>query len=241
MKHIMITFYCVLFCGTTTLGKQKSNLNIVVKPYFGEQQLHFDTNYINESGDTLSINLVKFYLSNIVLHSGKGKNAPPILPHWLFDADQASTMQRCIKVNNADYDSLSIIIGVDSIANVSGANEGDLDPARGMYWAWNSGYIMAKLEGHSSRCRTLHHAFEFHIGGYKVPFNTDRKMSFRFASPLKLNGNKDYTIVLKADVSVWFSGKLDIAKTNSILIPGKEATEMADRYKNMLSILSIEQ
>lgn len=237
----MIIFTCVLLCTTTTFGKQKSNLNIVIKPYFGELPLHFDTNYINESGDTLSINTVKFYLSNIVLHSGKGKNVQTILPCWLFDADHSSSMQRSIKVTNADYDSLSLMIGVDSTANVSGANEGDLDPSRGMYWAWNSGYIMAKLEGRSSRCPTLHHAFEYHIGGYKAPFNTDRKMSFRFASPLKLNGNKVYTIVLKADVSVWFSGKFEIAKTNSILIPGKEATEMADRYKNMLSILSIEQ
>ena len=241
MKHIMIFFYCVLLCGTTTLGKQKSNLNIVIKPYFGEQPLHFDSNYVNESGDTLSINLVKFYLSNIVLHSDKGKNAQTILPYWLFDADQSSSIQRSIKVYNADYDSLSLIIGVDSIANVSGANEGDLDPSRGMYWAWNSGYIMAKLEGHSSRCPTLHRAFEYHIGGYKAPYNTDRKIAFGFASPLKLNGNKVYTIVVKVDVSAWFSGKLDIAKTNSILIPGKEAAEMADRYKNMLSILSIEQ
>ena len=55
-------------------------------------------------------------------------------------------------------------IGIDSLTNVSGDLDGDLDPALGMYWAWNSGYINMKLEGKSSSCKSVKKEFQFHIG-----------------------------------------------------------------------------
>ena len=37
-------------------------------------------------------------------------------------------------------------LGVDSLRNVTGVQTGALDPAMDMYWTWNTGYVMAKLE-----------------------------------------------------------------------------------------------
>ena len=50
-----------------------------------------------------------------------------------------------------NYNSLSFLLGVDSMHNVSGAQTGALDPANDMFWTWNSGYVMAKMEGASPR------------------------------------------------------------------------------------------
>jgi hypothetical protein len=48
-----------------------------------------------------------------------------------------------------DITGIRFLLGVDSARNVSGIQTGALDPARGMFWTWNSGYVMAKIEGSS--------------------------------------------------------------------------------------------
>ena len=53
-----------------------------------------------------------------------------------------------------DYTELQFLLGVDSLHNVSGAQTDDLDPAKDMFWTWNSGYVMAKMEGNSPAVKT---------------------------------------------------------------------------------------
>jgi hypothetical protein len=57
---------------------------------------------------------------------------------------------------------------------------GDLDPIKGMYWAWQSGYINMKIEGKSSSCRTRKNEFQFHIGGYLSPYYAMRKVALTY-------------------------------------------------------------
>lgn len=78
------------------------------------------------------------------------------------------------------YDSITFLIGVDSLHNVSGAQTGALDPVNDMFWTWNSGYVMAKLEGNSSSSPQMNQKFEYHIGGYSGKHNVVKKLSFRF-------------------------------------------------------------
>ena len=68
------------------------------------------------------------------------------------------------------------LLGVDSLTNVSGAFGGDLDPIKGMYWAWNSGYINLKLEGTSPGSPYPSHGFELHLGGYLPPNATAQRV-----------------------------------------------------------------
>jgi hypothetical protein len=192
--------------------------------------------YVNEHGDTLYIDAFRFYISNI---SFIGRRNALLTNNHLFDAADTNTYSFLVKnIPPGIYDSMQFTIGVDSIANVSGANEGDLDPVKGMYWAWNSGYIMAKLEGHSKVCKTLHHGFEFHIGGYMPPYNTARTVKLKIPEYFEV-GRSLPAISLTADAAKWFSGNLDLAKTNNIAIPGKDAAMMADNYARMLFIESI--
>ena len=68
------------------------------------------------------------------------------------------------------HDKIKFNLGIDSLTNVSGVMGGDLDPTKGMYWTWQSGYINFKMEGSSAVCPTRNHEFQFHIGGYQDPF-----------------------------------------------------------------------
>ncbi len=62
-----------------------------------------------------------------------------------------------------------LLIGVDSMTNVSGVMGDDLDPMWGMYWSWQSGFINAKITGVLEKEQTQI-PFEFHLGGYQFPF-----------------------------------------------------------------------
>ena len=100
------------------------------------------------------------------------------------------------------------------------ALSGDLDPAKGMYWAWQSGYINMKMEGKSSSCKTRKNQFQFHIGGYLKPNNALRIVT------LNLSKNTD-----KIDVNInaaTFFSEISLSQTNSIMIPGKRAMQLAD-------------
>jgi hypothetical protein len=193
--------------------------------------------YVNAHGDTFYIDAFRFYISNI---SFIGNRNVTVTNVHLFEVADTNSYSFLLKNIPPDvYNSIQFVVGVDSIANTSGANEGDLDPTKGMYWAWNSGYIMAKLEGHSRVCKTLHNAFEFHIGGYLPPNNAARIVTLKIPDYFQMGRPSLPTITLNADLSAWFRD-IDLAKVNSILTPGKEAMIMADNYAKMFTIESVD-
>ena len=113
------------------------------------------------------------------------------------------------------------------MTNVSEKFEGDLDPALGMYWAWNTGYINMKLEGKSSSCTSVKKEFQFHIGGYLPKQNALQK--------IELNVAESQNIIIKVELDRWLDN-LSLKETNSIMIPGEKAIALAQKYKNMFKI-----
>lgn len=221
----------MLLCATRAHG---SNLSIHIRPVFSGQPLVSDKHYINSHGDTFTVETFRFYLSNFSFFSAGLNKSVTAKGTFLVDMEKPASCIINLELSDGEYTDLRFLIGVDSAANVSGANGGALDPAMGMYWAWNSGYIMAKLEGTSNVCKTLHHAFEFHIGGYLSPYNAARQVILPFKVNVVAKGNND--LYIDADIAAWFAGGVDLSVTNSVLIPGKDACAAADRYAKMFSI-----
>jgi hypothetical protein len=196
--------------------------------------------YINANGDSFNVDVFKFYISNLEIltpHSGYGEKDS----YHLIDASDSSTLWIEIKdITLPSISGIQFMVGTDSGVNTSGAMGGDLDPAKGMYWAWNSGFINAKLEGRSTACKTVHHSFEFHIGGYKAPYSTERQVNL--TTNYDVSNSKTVVIKIIANVNDWFHDptKIKLADTNEISLPGKNAAMMADNYRNMFSISSIQ-
>ncbi len=190
--------------------------------------------YVSPHGDTFFVDGFRCYISGI---SFIGNRTATLTNYHLFDISDTNTWSFIVtNVPPGIYTHISFTIGVDSATNTSGAYPGDLDPTKGMYWAWNSGYIMAKLEGRSGACKTPHHNFEFHIGGYMPPYNTARSVTLKIPEYFQVGRPSLPGISLTADVGTWFAGGLDLAKTNSIVTPGKEAAAMADNYAKMFFV-----
>jgi hypothetical protein len=187
--------------------------------------------YPTPQGDSLYLDLLRIYISSIQLE-GPGNIFKEKDSYHLLDASDPGTLRLEVKnVPVGHYNTLRFNIGTDSLANVSGAMGGDLDPTLGMYWAWNSGFINFKLEGRSSACPTLHNAFEFHIGGYKAPYQTLRQ----FVRPVKMLGvseNANTLVSIGVDLDKFFK-RIQLKTTNQVNTPSAKAAQMADYFKDV--------
>ena len=128
----------------------QNSVQITFLPKFEGDNLALNNVYYFKN-DTLNINNFKCYISNLIYYKNDSIVHSSIKKAHLIDAADSSSF---IILENAffKYDKIRFNIGVDSLTNVSGIFEGDLDPANGMYWTWQSGYINFKLEGTSSLC-----------------------------------------------------------------------------------------
>lgn len=206
------------------------DINVSIQPTFKNENLVLNNvKYVTGKNDTLTISTFKFYISNVEVAYENGTSYKEPQSYHLIDLENEKSLQFHLK-NTSDLKikQLNFNVGIDSTTNISGNLEGDLDPALGMYWAWNSGYINMKLEGKSSSCKLVKKEFQFHIGGYLPKQNALQKIVLDFP--------KNTTdIQLKVDISKWLD-EVALKQKNSIMIPGEKAIEMSNYYKNMFSI-----
>jgi hypothetical protein len=190
--------------------------------------------YQNASNESFQISRCKFYLSSVELTASNGQVVGETDSYHLIDGMDPESQSFTFLTEKGLYDSLHFWIGVDSARNVSGAQSGALDPANGMFWTWNTGYIFAKLEGRSPASTAVNQQFTYHIGGFKTNENALRKISLPAAFQL----DKEITIELTAELANWFDGKesLRIASNPTVMKPGITAMKFADNYARMFSI-----
>lgn len=195
---------------------------------FGNAPLELRKKYVSNS-DTLEMETFKYYISNIEVQYADKTTAKPKNNYHLIDIENPESLSIPIeKKQNKLISKITFDIGVDSIASVSGALGGDLDPAKGMYWAWQSGYINIKIEGKSNSCKTRKNQFHFHLGGYLKPNCALRTVTLEPKKPTE-------NVVIAVDLKELFSA-ITLSKTNSIMIPGKQAMAMVDLAATMFSI-----
>jgi len=117
--------------------------------------------------------------------------------------------------------------------------KGVLDPVKGMFWAWNTGYIFLKLEGKSTYSKSPSNIFEYHIGGFKQPNNCIRQVTLDLTekSFQKVGDDADFlsilvdiSEVLKTPKSIDFNELSSVTDFNN-------ASMMADNYADMFSVI----
>lgn len=233
-------FFFPVFMGMKTDGSRQIRIHFTNS--FGNEDLELDSGrYKNELGQSLTISKFRYYIGNISLRSDKNK-AFVQKGYWLVDA--AEDGSEVITLNNVPedkYGAIAFTIGVDSIDNCSGAQAGALDPVNGMFWAWNTGYIFAKLEGNSPNSTSPGHIFEFHIGGYKSPNNCIRQVLISLDSlPVTSVANGISDVFIRADASEFMKTPttIDLSKISSVTGP-QHATTIADNYSDMFRLIKV--
>lgn len=229
---IFVLFHLCAFC------QSKEGMKIEFVNFVDTSKLILDSvQYKNSLGQTYSISKFRYYVGQFELKDRNGKVFYADEYH-LIDQDELNSAKFTLKnVPIWNYDSISFIIGVDSLRNCSGLQEGDLDPLKGMFWAWNTGYIFLKLEGHSSASQSNGEVFEFHIGGYKAPSNAIRKVKLKILD-VRVSDEKlpMKELVIKTDVAQILKQPVDIdfSKMSSV-VDHKNAELVADNYSDMFS------
>ncbi len=210
-------------------------VTVRVEPVFGAEPVAFDTrSFLTLQGDTVRLTTCRFYLTDLRLRYADGTTAADPERYHLVDADLEMARSRVLRFPEAPAKPIVAItfgFGVDSATNVGGALGGALDPALGMYWAWQSGYINAKLEGTSpSRPAAVRHAFAFHVGGYARPTATRRLITLTLPTPTVAD-----SLTILADIGRWL-GAAPLAATADVLVPGPAAVAQADRVAAMFAL-----
>ena len=210
----------ILLLLTSPLPAQRDAVAIRFEPTFGGARLELDRAYQLPNGDSVVITQLRFYVSGMELLRG-GKIVGACLPAYkLVDvADPPSLVLNNPSKKAHQADHIRFQLGIDSLTNVSGALAGDLDPTKGMYWAWQSGYINFKLEGNSPVCPARNHFFQFHLGGYLAPFLAVQTIEL----PLpQVRGE----IVIQWAVEDWLR-HIDLREPYEVMSPGENAVELA--------------
>ena len=172
---------------------------------------------------------LKYYITNIELCLGKQSVWKEENSHHLVNQAQIETAKIALKIpKKLHYDKIKYQLGVDSLTNVSGAMGGDLDPTKGMYWAWNSGYINFKLEGIYEDCPTRKNKFQFHIGGYAGNIASVQKIEHKI--------RKEGAILVNVQVDQ-FLKELNLEEEHSLMSPSTKAVAFAERAALIFKVL----
>lgn len=203
--------------------------------------LVFGTTYTNDLGEDFTVGRFKYYVHDIRFVNNKNEVVELSEDYFLVDHEEAASRNIKLTVPADTFNSIIYTLGVDSARNVSGAQTGALDPALGMFWTWSSGYVMAKLEGHSPVSTAGGQTFSLHVGGFKVPYVTIRQIQLPLQENMIVAKNTSITVKINADINTWFSRvhPISIAANPACHSPGKLANDIADNYEGMFSIKKI--
>lgn len=221
----------------TTAVAKSGSFELHFNNMVGDKTLEMgSTWYTTEMGDSFTVTTFNYYISNIVLHKmGGGTYAEKESYHIIKQGSTSSQVFTLSDIPAGHYTGISFTIGVDAARNTSGAQTGALDPIHGMFWSWNTGYIMAKFEGLAPK--SPNGSLKWHIGGFEGDNNVIKTVDLNFGEHKAIDGNTMH-IHLMADVKKWFHGEhhIDLSTTNMIHMPGAKAKMIADNYAKMFSL-----
>jgi len=217
-----LVFVALTWCPVllTAQSGVSSGFVLHVQPFFQQQQVRLNEPMRTAAGDTLVLHMLRFYLCDftflnkgeVVFEEREGRH--------LVDLESENTQSLAFShPAHRPFDAMAFTLGIDSATNVSGAMGGDLDPTKGMYWTWQSGYVNFKAEGFYEKCPTRQGAFQFHLGGYMPPFPAVRRIQIA-ATPGK---NQQ----LQLDLTP-FVDQVNWAKKHSIMSPGAETVRLSN-------------
>jgi hypothetical protein len=181
---------------------------------------------ITSSNEKLNVTKLKFYVSHLSFYKDEQlvwQNND--LAH-LMDAENDMSIKLTIK-KNIEFNKIKFGLGIDSLTNVSGALDGDLDPLKGMYWTWQSGYVNFKMEGTSTAIRSESQRFEYHLGGYSAENNTFNTIDLTVGNSEAINIAIDFNK---------FLSDFNVVTHVNVMSPGKVAVDLSKILASCFSI-----
>ena len=239
-----IIIFCCL-CGHPSDAQTKGKVEIRMNHFVGTGKLAPGVIYRNSFGETYTIGRFKYYVSGFKLISVAAKSEIETGDQcFLVNDDDEPSKTISFELPEGNYTAMSFMLGVDSLHNVSGAQTGALDPVNGMFWTWNTGYVIVKLEGKSPVSTLPGNLVEYHLGGFKGPDKANRRITLRFPKgSIDVTKKKSIVIEMRVDINSFFNGinELPIRKYAACTIAGSLTRQYAENYATMFSITEVNE
>lgn len=259
MKNTLIILALLTFsaCSKDEVkpdSTKTGTLSIQFDNIAGDRNLQLGTGvYTNASGEKFSVDMLKYFISNIRVKNANGDTytVPQDSSYFQVSEDDGASQFIKVPVPEGEYTSLTFILGVDSLRSTMDISKrtGVLDPSagmdNGMYWGWNSGYIFLKMEGTSDAApidASGQHKFRYHIGGFggynAVTFNNIKTITVDLtaAGTAKVVDNRVPNIHLMADILKVFTGTINISLAEwSTIMVSDYSTNVANNYQKMFT------
>lgn len=218
MKQINLLLLLLLLFAKFGFS-QKGNLEIKLSPQFAAQPFELGNTYPFEDSE-ISFETLKFYISDVKFLNQNQPVWEESDSYRLIDLSELETLDLIFEMpEKLVFDKIQFQLGIDSTTHDTGVMGGDLDPTKGMYWSWNTGYINFKLEGKSPLSKARDKSFQFHLGGYLSPFPT--------VQIVELDFSKEKDKELKMDISKFLS-VVDLTTQNVVMSAGAEAKKLSE-------------
>lgn len=250
MKKFKLPLYFVTVIVLFITGCQKNITNetgtmkiTFVNKVNGNPMVLNTKAYTNPFNETFTITKFKYYISNVSLGGSGNTTVLEKNSYHLVDESVPASLTFSFDAGVTTYAHLVFMLGVDSIRNVSGAQTGALDPLNDMFWTWNSGYIMAKIEGDSPQSNVVGNKIEYHIGGFSGPNNVLKTINLSFPADKQaiVKPGQTSEIIIEADLNTWWQTPNDIKIVDNPVstFPGALSRKIADNYSKMFSIKDV--
>lgn len=185
----------------------------------------------------LAVTRLSYYLGQFRLQRpdgtwiGSARRDEPEGDYVQVDLARPSTLRfEALRAPPGDYRALEFLVGIDARRNHAGAQTGALDPERGLFWTWHSGYIFFALEGRSPASGARDHSLTYHVGG-------DDALARTVVLPLSLHVRDDVASVpldVRVDLDAFFQG-LPLERTHTVM-NAQDATPLADRFADLFTV-----
>ncbi len=237
---------------STDAVKSLAPINIQFQNMANELPITLNTGkYTNASGESFSISLLQYFVSNIELISADGKvyTVPQDSSYFLIKQANPQTQTIQLNVPEGRYAKIKFVLGIDSVRNTKPLSKrtGVLDPssyegAENMYWSWNSGYIFFKMEGNkiTENPSVAGKKFRYHIGLFggmdKPTLNNIKIIELDLTKKglAKVRWGSQPTIVCTADVAKMFTGNSTITIDQfGTVMGGPTSALIANNYHQM--------
>ena len=233
----------LIICASFYPKKGQNNFQIQFTHLVGNQPLVLgNTKYTNMYGEKFTVSKFNYYISNIRLKKANGSWWKQPNSYYLVQSNKPASQKITIpNVPKGTYNEISFLIGVDEKRNTSGAQEGALDPANGMFWSWNTGYVFLKLEGNTmvnQGGKTITQKFLFHCGGFNFKHNNIKKKRLNLRRlPLKVGTGQVVPLKIKVDIQKFFGGVKPVQiRRNLRLMSPARAAKVADNYNQTFTL-----
>ena len=207
-----------MFFFFTQVSFGQTAVQVSFIPVINKSEIELNKELVLSDNQKITITNLRFYISKFQLLKNEKVQSTWNKEHHLIDLRQQSSLKWILDSVETDFDKIKFQLGLDSFTNVSGALTGDLDPTKGMYWTWQSGYINLKIEGFFINSNEGNKIFEYHLGGYLPPFQTIQHIS------MLSNSKKEMKIVLDFN-SFFLSSKTEYKAR--VMSPGENAQALS--------------